>query len=101
MKGFRHSDAMMLSHADPLQLIKDPIVLASRQWKPEYLAAIVHAPNLLMKARTQIATVNPQIVPNRRTSVSQSKIALRRVDLPVFSNPRSVDRPESVKYWRP
>jgi hypothetical protein len=53
----------MFGHADPLQLIKDPTVLASRQLKPVYLAAIVHPPNLPVKERTQIAAVNPQMVP--------------------------------------
>lgn len=52
-----------LEWTDPLQLIKEPMVPASRQLKPVYLAAKVQPPNFPVKARTQIATVNPQIVP--------------------------------------
>jgi hypothetical protein len=63
MTGFRHETAITLGPADPLQLIKDPMVLASRQLKPENLAAMVHPPNLPAKARIKIAIVNPQIVP--------------------------------------
>ncbi len=56
----------MMGQTNPLQLIKDPIVLASRQLKPVYLAANVHPPNLPMNARMQIAIVNAHIVPNER-----------------------------------
>lgn len=91
----------MIGQTNPLQLIKDPIVLASRQLKPVYLAANVHPPNLPMNARTQIATVNAHIVPNERISISHPSVVIVQRALPVFSKPRSVERPESVKYWRP
>lgn len=65
---------MSLGQTDPLQLIKDPIVPASRHLKPAYLAASVHPPNFPMKARKQMATVNPHIVPNKRTCISQSSV---------------------------
>jgi hypothetical protein len=63
---------MILGQTDPLQLIKDPIAPASRHVKPAYLAANEHPPNLPMKASTQIEIVNAHIVPNKRTSISQS-----------------------------
>lgn len=47
----------------PLQLIKAPIVLASRQGNPEILAAIVHPVNLPKNARLIIAMVNAQVMP--------------------------------------
>ena len=55
-----------LWRTDPLQLIKEPMVLASRQLKPVYLAAKEQPPNFPANARTQIATVNPQIFPDNR-----------------------------------
>jgi hypothetical protein len=63
MTGFRNKNAITIGPADPLQLIRVPMVLASRQLKPENLAAIVHPPNLPMKARVKIAIVYPQIIP--------------------------------------
>ena len=62
-----------------MQLIKLPIVLASRHENPENLAAAVHPPNFPKYARAQIAIVYPQVIP-------------------LLSRPRSVDKPESVKY---
>lgn len=59
---------MILGQTDPLQLIKEPIVLASRQLKPVYLAASAQPPNFPVKARVQMASVNPHIVPNERIS---------------------------------
>ena len=67
---------MILGQTDPLQLIRDPIVPASRHVKPAYLAANVHPPNLPVKASTQIETVNAHIVPNKRPSISQSSATI-------------------------
>jgi hypothetical protein len=47
----------------PLQLIKAPIVLDSRQGNPEILAAIVHPVNLPKNARLIMAMVNAQVMP--------------------------------------
>ena len=63
MPAMRHGAIGMHRRTDPLQLIKEPMVLASRQLNPVYLAANVQPPNFPMKARTQMAAVNPQIVP--------------------------------------
>jgi hypothetical protein len=63
MPAMRHSVIGVLGWTDPLQLIKEPMVLASRQLKPVYLAANVQPPNFPVKARTQMAAVNPQIFP--------------------------------------
>lgn len=63
-----------------MQLIKLPMVLASRHVKPANRAATVQPPNLPEYARTQIATVKPHVIP-------------------LLSRPRSVESPESVKYY--
>ena len=55
---------------DPLQLIRDPIVLASRQLKPAILAATVHPKNLPKYDRQQIAMVKPHVIPAVTLSVS-------------------------------
>ncbi len=47
----------------PLQLMREPIVLASLQVKPANLAATVQPPNLPKYAKAQIATVYPQVMP--------------------------------------
>jgi len=52
-----------------------------------------------MKAITMTAIVNPQVFPDKRISISQFGV-LEWMDSPVFSKPRSVERPENVKYWR-
>jgi hypothetical protein len=50
--------------AHPLQDIKDPIVLASRQLKPAAnRAARLHPPNFAVNATTQIAIVYPHVMP--------------------------------------
>jgi hypothetical protein len=64
MPAMSYSVIRGLGWTDPLQLINEPMVPASRQLKPAYLAAKLQPPNFPIKARTQIATVNPQIVPN-------------------------------------
>ena len=84
-----HSVMGRLWRTDPLQLIKEPMVPASRQLKPVYLAAKVQPPNFPVNARTQIAIVNPQIFPDnqmgcpsagsahtcdRGTSIQQAKV---------------------------
>ena len=43
--------------------MREPIVLASRQLKPENLAATVHPVNLPKYASEQIATVKAQVIP--------------------------------------
>ncbi len=58
---------MVLDQTDPLQLIKDPIAPASRHLKPVYLAASAHPPNFPTKASTQMETVKPHIVPNKKS----------------------------------
>jgi hypothetical protein len=40
-----------------------PIVLDSRQLKPDNLEAIVHPPNLPKNARHAMAIVNAQVIP--------------------------------------
>jgi hypothetical protein len=50
-----------------LQLISDPILLASRQLNPaKYLAAIVQPPNFPVKARKQMAIVYAQVMPGNK-----------------------------------
>ena len=70
----------------------------SRQLKPAYLAAIIQPPNFPVKASTQMAAVKAHIVPKQQ-NLCQRIIGDNCIDLPVFSKPRSVERPESVKYW--
>lgn len=53
----------------------------SRQLNPVALAAAAHERNLEKKATAQIKKVQPQL-------------------LPVLSDPRSVRKPERMKYWR-
>jgi hypothetical protein len=66
----------------PLQLIREPMALDSRQLNfARYLAASVHPPNLPVKARVQIATVYAQVMPSS-------------------NNCRLVFRPDRVKYWK-
>ena len=47
----------------PLQLIKAPIVLDSRQVNPEILAAVVQPQNLPTNARQIMAIVKAQVIP--------------------------------------
>ena len=67
MLAMKHSVIGEIRWTNPLQLIKEPMVPASRQLKPAYLAANEQPPNFPVKARTQMAIVNPQIVPNNQT----------------------------------
>jgi hypothetical protein len=76
MPAMRYSVIGEHDWTDPLQLIKEPMVPASRQLKPVYLAANVQPPNFPVKARTQRATVNPQIFPDNRMEC-QSAIPAR------------------------
>jgi hypothetical protein len=50
-------------NTNPLQLMSAPIVLASRQLKPDSLEAIVHPPNFPQNARHAMAIVKPHVIP--------------------------------------
>ena len=84
----------------PLQLINEPIAPDSLQLKPaKYLAANIQPPNLPTKAENIIAMVYAQVIPNR--SISNQYIAYKQAEnecTPLFNKPRSVERPERVKY---
>jgi hypothetical protein len=82
-----------------LQLIKDPIAPASRHEKPTSFAAVPHAPNLPTKAREKIATVNFQVMPDQIVRLEHDDRKTIR-STPLLSNPRFVDRPDNVKYFR-
>jgi hypothetical protein len=86
---------------DPLQLIKDPIVLASRQLRPaKYLAVMVHPPNFPTNARTQMAMVYAHVMPGRANIgyINIEGIMQLPDDLPSLRRPKSVERPDKVKY---
>jgi hypothetical protein len=91
----------MRCSTNPLQLINDPIVPASRQLKPaKYLAAIVHPPNFPTKAKVQMAIVYAHVMPRIRT-VSWINITVKYIGTnysPSLSRPKSVERPDRVKY---
>jgi len=54
-----------MSSTSPLQLIREPIVVASLQLNPAaYLAANAHAPNFPIKAVKIMAKVYAQVMPN-------------------------------------
>lgn len=81
-----------------MQLIKDPMVLDSRQLKPaKYLAAMQQPANLPMNAEKMIAMVYAHVIPRTK---SQKRIALEMEDAPSSNKPRSVESPESVKYCK-
>jgi hypothetical protein len=83
---------------NPLQLIKDPMVLDSRQSKPaKYLAAIQQPANLPMNTEKMITIVYAHVIPGTK---SQKRIALEIEDAPLSNKPRSVESPESVKYCK-
>jgi hypothetical protein len=62
--GLEH-DNLAENNAHPLQLISEPIALASRAENPTNRAAMLHAPNLAMNATLQIAAVYPQVIPEQ------------------------------------
>ena len=62
-----------------MQLIKEPIVLDSRQSKPDNLAAVVQPTNLPVYDSAQIAIVYAHVIRS-------------------FKRPKLVERPERVKY---
>jgi hypothetical protein len=82
---------------NPLQLIKDPIMLDSHQLKPaKYLSAVQQPANLPLKAEKMIA-MYAHVIPGTK---SQQRIVIEIEDTPLSSKPRSVERPESVKYCK-
>jgi hypothetical protein len=72
----------------------------SRHLNPAaYFAAITHPPNFPVKARAIIAIVYPHVTPVMMNFV-RSHVAHQMVSYaPLFRRPRSVERPESVKYY--
>ena len=73
------------------------MVLASRQEKPAIFAATVHPVNLPKYDSEQMAIVKPQVMP-AITTVRTLQVNDTKISVPLLRRPRSVDRPDSMKY---